>query len=115
MGLEDGDELHDGVDPQPHGVEVEHVRELLGVDLVEALLEHLGLLEVGLLPRVLATGEEDVYVSPSVPAWNSSSKMDVMSFGSACCSPCRFENVLFISLIKYHCANSSRLCCFGFF
>lgn len=96
VGFEDGDELHDGVDSEAHRVEVEHVRELLGVDLVQALLEHLGLLEVRLLARVLAAGEEDVCVCCTVPAWNSSSKMEVISLGSACCSPCRFDNVLFM-------------------
>lgn len=68
--FEDGNEFHDGVDSKAHGVEVEDVREFLGVDLVETLLEHFGLFEIRLLSRVLATREEDVYISYSVPAWN---------------------------------------------
>jgi len=39
--LEDGDELHECVDTQPHGFEVEDMRVLFGVGLVETLLEHL--------------------------------------------------------------------------
>jgi hypothetical protein len=54
MSLEGADELHDGVDAKPHRVKVEYVRELLGVDLVQAFLEHFCLFQIRLLPSVLA-------------------------------------------------------------
>lgn len=58
--LEDANELHYGIDAQPHRVEVEDMREFLRVLLIETLLEHLRLLEVGLLAGILTSREEDL-------------------------------------------------------
>lgn len=58
--LENANELHYGIDAQPHGVEVEDMREFLRILLIEALLKHLRLLEVGLLTGILTSREEDL-------------------------------------------------------
>lgn len=57
-GFQNLDKFHYRIDAQPHRVQVEHAGVLLGVYFVEALLKHLGLLDVGLLPGVLASRQE---------------------------------------------------------
>jgi hypothetical protein len=71
--------------------------KFLGVLLVEALLEHLGLFEVGLLPGVLASGEEDLCMVDGLPRWKSSSKMEAMNLESTCWSAfCLLESARFM-------------------
>ena len=70
--LEDANELHYGIDAQPHRVEVEDMREFLRILLIETLLEHLRLLEVGLLAGILTSREEDLCISCKIPRWKSS-------------------------------------------
>lgn len=95
--FEDGNQLHDGVDTDPHGVEVEDMRVFLGVDFVETLFEHFGLFHIWFFSSVLAAGEEDVWISPVLPECISSSKMEEMACVSRCCSlPAFFVMVLYI-------------------
>jgi len=60
MGLEYGDELHYGIDSNPHGIQIEYMRVFFGVDLIETLLEHFGFLEIRFLSGVLAARKEYV-------------------------------------------------------
>ena len=60
MVLKNGDEFHDGVDSDSHGVEVEDVRMLFGVDFIEAFLEHFSFFQIRFLACILAPGEEDI-------------------------------------------------------
>lgn len=99
MCFQNCDQLHDSVDSDPHRVQIKDVRVLLGIDLVEALLEHLGLLEIWFFSSVLATGEEDICFGTVVPACISSSKMEQMRLVSTCCSCTAFlERGLYIVL-----------------
>ena len=77
--LKNGDKFHDGVDPDSHGIEVEDVRMLFGVDFIEAFLEHFSFFQIRFLPCILAPGEEDIWVIILIPAWISSSKMEEMT------------------------------------
>lgn len=107
MSFQNGYQLHDGVDADPHRVKIEHLGVFLGVHLVQTLLEHLGLLEVGLLAGVLAPRKEDLYLRGTLPAWMSSSKMEEMRLVSTCCSCPAFLDrgryiVIFIQLFAVY-------------
>ena len=98
--LENANELHYGIDAQPHGVEVEDMREFLRILLIEALLKHLRLLEVGLLTGILTSREEDLFITSKIPRWKSSSKIDAMNLESTCWSAfCFFDKARFILLL----------------
>ncbi len=57
--FEEGDEFHDGIDTEPHGVEIEDIGVFFGVDFGDGLFEHFGFFLIGFITGVLTAGVEE--------------------------------------------------------